>query len=236
MFLKKMAMKYKKIFAVFAFLYSRYFAGNKFRVGRANEIGLSGALLKHCKIKIKGHDNKVIIKNMARLNACVIEIRGNDNKIVIDDAVYLNELHLHTEDNGNEISIGEHSSVQGKSHMAAIEGTRITIGKECLLSGNLNFRTGDGHSILDADGNRVNASEDITIGNHVWIGTDVVCLKGVNVPDGCVVGAGSLLNKKYEKSSIIVGVPAKTVKQNIQWCHERIKMKNNITQNDVGVL
>lgn len=221
--LKKIVADHKNIFQIASFIYNRLLAGNKIRIGIGNELNVRCALLYRCRIRIDGYGNRVSIEKLSRLNNCKIEIHGNDNRIKIGESVYLNETALYIEDNDNHITFGEHSSVQGCSRLSAIEGTRIKIGKDCLLSGNLDFRTGDSHSVLDCRKKRINLSRDIIIGDHVWIGNRVICLKGTRIPDGCIVGEGSLLNKTYKnKNCILAGVPAREVKEDIGWCHKRI--------------
>ncbi|MBE0376693.1 hypothetical protein PPRY_a2636 [Pseudoalteromonas prydzensis ACAM 620] len=53
----------------------------------------------------------------------------------------------------------------------------------------------------------------ITIGNDVWIGANVTILKGVTIASGAIVGAGSVVTKDIAENSIVVGNPARTVKQ-----------------------
>jgi len=55
--------------------------------------------------------------------------------------------------------------------------------------------------------------KDVTIGNHVVIGSNSVVLPGVNLIDGCAVGAMSLVNKSVGEPSIFVGIPIKKLKQ-----------------------
>jgi len=53
----------------------------------------------------------------------------------------------------------------------------------------------------------------IHIGKYCWIGSNACILKGVTLGDGCIVGAGAIVTKSFPSGSIIVGVPAKVVKQ-----------------------
>jgi len=130
------------------------------------------------------------------------------------------------EDDGNEIIIGEHASIWGKSQYAAIEGTRIIIGKECLFSGDVHFRTGDSHSITDLEGKRINPSRDIVIDDHVWIGTKVTCLKGVHISRDSVVAAATTLNKDYDQTNVIIGgVPGKVIKTGVNWDIKRLPVE-----------
>ena len=175
------------------------------------------------KIINHGKDNYVFIGDFTRIKKSKIVLHGNNNKISIMENVLLDKVELYTEDSGNEIYIGEGSSLYGSSHFAAIEGTKIIIGKKCLLSGDLHFRTGDSHSILNMNGERINPSEDIVIDDNVWIGTKVTCLKGVHVSSDSVVAATTTLCKKYEEKNVIIGgVPGKVIKKDITWTGERI--------------
>ena len=223
--LKKMAEDHKKLFEIFAFVYSKCLGRNKIKVKNGNKLMCRSVLMQRCRIEIHGRGNKITIGSLARLYDCNIQIYGNDNSVILGENIYLNQAQLYMEDDANLIEIGQGSSIQGKTGLAVIEGTSIRIGKDCLLSGDINFRTGDSHSLLDLSGKRMNPSKDIEVGDHVWIGTRLLVLKGVLIPEGCVIGAGSLCNKRFEKEHcIIAGSPANVVKEDVDWCHERISI------------
>lgn len=57
------------------------------------------------------------------------------------------------------------------------------------------------------------------IGNDVWIGTNSIILAGVNVGDGAIIGANSLVTTDVEPYSIVHGTPAK---------HQRYRFDENI--------
>ena len=82
----------------------------------------------------------------------------------------------------------------------------IRIGKFSTLAGyGSQFLT---HAI-DLEENRQDC-KPIEIGKYCFIGTDVVILRGARLPDYCVLGAMSLLNKCYADEYVIYGgVPAK---------------------------
>lgn len=55
-------------------------------------------------------------------------------------------------------------------------------------------------------------SGDVRIGKHVIVGSGCVILPNVNIENYCSVGAMSLINKDFEESKIIAGIPAKVIK------------------------
>lgn len=51
------------------------------------------------------------------------------------------------------------------------------------------------------------------IGNDVWIGNGAIILRGINVGDGAVIGAGAVVTKDVEPYTIVVGAPARPLKK-----------------------
>ncbi len=60
-------------------------------------------------------------------------------------------------------------------------------------------------------------TKPVKIGNHVWIGTRVTILKGVNIGDGAVIAAGSVVTKDIPAGSLAAGVPAKIIRDKVIW-------------------
>ena len=181
-------------------------------------------LLKHCVIahNVKGGGNSLTVKSGSRLIDCKIYFFGKNNRVIIHENVRLVASVIWIEDNENVIEIGEYSSMENGCSLSACEGTKISIGKDCMFSSKVNIRTTDSHPLLDLDGKRINPAEDIVIGNHVWIGQDVLLMKGAQIADDSVVGARSLVNKKLsERNCVYAGLPAKKVKQDINWSRHR---------------
>ena len=184
-------------------------------------IGIS--IIKGLKIINHGCDNEVVIGDFVRIRNSTIILHGNHNKVIIKDYSSLNQVELYTEDANNQIIIGSHTSLCGKAHFAVIEGTKISIGDNCLFSGDLHFRTGDSHSILNMQGERINKSKDIVIEDRVWIGTKVTCLKGVHVSRDSIVAATTTLCKNYNMPNVIIGgVPGRIIKPDVNWSEQRI--------------
>ena len=109
-------------------------------------------------------------------------------------------------------------------------GKNITIGKGVFINSGCHFQDqggiiiGDGsligHNVvlatinhdLDPENHRKNHYAPITIGNHVWIGSNATILPGVILGDWSVVAAGAVVTKDVPAYAIVGGIPAKVLK------------------------
>lgn len=59
-------------------------------------------------------------------------------------------------------------------------------------------------------------SKKTKVGNDVWIGHNAIILPGVNIGDGAVIGAGSIVTKNIPPYTIYAGNPAKFIRNRIE--------------------
>ncbi len=90
----------------------------------------------------------------------------------------------------------------------------IEIGYNVAISENVTIWDSDAHEIIR---DNYQKTAPVKIGNHVWIGTNAIILKGVEIGDGAIIAAGSVVNKNVPKNCLVGGVPAKIIKHEIEW-------------------
>lgn len=91
---------------------------------------------------------------------------------------------------------------------------KITLGKGCAIARDVIIRDYDAHHLVGA-GHEV--AKEVSIGNHVWIGTRAIILKGVTIGDGAVVAAGAVVTKDVPARCLVAGVPAKVIREDVEW-------------------
>lgn len=113
----------------------------------------------------------------------------------------------HQRDRRSELILGEESAITKKHHIDCTNS--IIIGKYVTIAGySSQLLT---HSIDIYEGRQ--NSKSIFIGDYCFISTSVIILGGSSLPSYSVLGAGSILNKSFEKKySLYAGTPAKLVK------------------------
>ena len=129
--------------------------------------------------------NNVIFKGKALIEP-YCRLSGIPN-IIIGDNFYLNAgCHLLGDISfGDNVMIGPKTVIWSRDH-------GMEIGKPMKEQHHIN--------------------KPILIGDDVWISANATILKGVNIGNGAVVGAGSVVTKDIPEFAIVVGNPAKVVK------------------------
>jgi len=197
----------------------------KFRkpISGKNNVIINKGVSYKVKYDIVGNRNLIQINKGVSLSNMLIFIRGDNHKLIIDENCLYKSGCIWFEDNNCQIIIGCNTSIES-ANLAAIEPNRkILIGEDCMFSHDIEFRTGDSHSILEKDTKRrINFARDIIIGDHVWIGAHSKILKGVTVGNNSIIGINSLVTKSIPEHSLAAGIPARVIKANIDWSRERI--------------
>ena len=114
----------------------------------------------------------------------------------------------------SRIFIDDNSGLSGTSICSA---KSIKIGKNCLIGANVTITDYDFHAV-SPNNRRYNTNKKdigcapIVIEDNVWLGMNVIVLKGVTIGKNSVVAAGSIVTKSIPENSIAGGNPARLIR------------------------
>jgi len=103
--------------------------------------------------------------------------------------------------------IGKHCKIQSHSFICDM----TTIGDHCFVGHGVMFVNDDFKNGGPAGGDR-SLWKTIEIGNQVSIGSNSTILP-VQICDGCVIGAGSVVTKDLTEKAIYAGNPARLIRK-----------------------
>lgn len=132
------------------------------------------------------------------------------------------QANIRFEDRGGEIRIGDRTYI-GKSDLVCYRS--IVIGDDVIMSWGITITDHDSHSldwthrrndVLDWGKGRKDwthvAHAPVVIRDRAWIGFNVSILKGVTIGEGAVVGACAVVARDVPPHSVVVGNPARVVR------------------------
>lgn len=174
--------------------------------------------------EIIGKDNFVFIGEKSRIYGLRVVINGIGNQLIIgENCVIGKNCYFLIEGSGNKILIESNCTFTHSVHLCAQEyDTSILIGEDCMFSNNIIVRTSDSHPIYNNTGKRINNAKSVEIGKHVWIAPHATVMKGVHLGEGVICASNSVITKDIKKGSLVGGIPAKIIKENISWSRKKI--------------
>lgn len=112
-------------------------------------------------------------------------------------------------------------------------GDQLIIGKFCMIASDVTFIMNGANHVSNAisaypfaafgqgwehamDGKEYPLKGDIVIGNDVWLGYKSVIMSGVNIGDGAIVAAHSIVTKDVPPYSIVGGNPARIIRKRFE--------------------
>ncbi|MFN0253024.1 MAG: acyltransferase [Kofleriaceae bacterium] len=152
-----------------------------------------------------------------------IDKRHPDSRIEIGAGCRIDGLVV-TETAESRVLIGRNTLLGPRSTIDC--ASRITVGSEVLISYDVIIADADNHSLRRADRegdlDRWRRGEHdwskvqrapISIGDGAWIGARAIVLRGVTIGEGAIVGMGSVVTKDVAPNTVVVGNPARVVKE-----------------------
>lgn len=166
-----------------------------------------------------GKTSNINIKGTISINLPWEETNNYKASFIILDNATLNLEGIFRFYSGCFISINPYATLELKNGFINRNGNircfnKISIGDNCKISEDCVISDSDNHKIINS--NRP-ISLPIIIEDNVWIGLRSIILKGVSIGKGSVIAAGSVVTKDIPQSSLVGGVPAKLIKEYIDW-------------------
>lgn len=112
---------------------------------------------------------------------------------------------------GKHISVGDYSQIGINSKI----DNDTTIGKYVLMGPNVTiFSTSHDYESLEVPMMFQGEKErrPVTIGDDVWIGTNVCIMPGVTVGNHVIIGSNAVVTKDVPDYAVVGGVPAKIIR------------------------
>lgn len=165
------------------------------------------------------------IGSNVKIGKSIIDVeraRIEDHAVIRDNTrIYCKEIHI-----GSHTTIHSDNIIRGRSKFSIGNNSRIindhtidlwsdvTIGNHSWLAGRYSqiWTHGSIHTKTRTK------DFSVTIGDYVYVGSNVLIAPGVSIGDVNLIGMGSVVTRSVNSSkSIIAGNPAVVVKENIDW-------------------
>lgn len=114
-------------------------------------------------------------------------------------------------DYGYNIEVGD--NFFANHNLCILDPAKVRIGNNVFFASNVNITTA-GHPIdAETRNSGIEYAYPVTIGDSVWVGSNVCILPGVTIGSNVVIGAGSLVNKDIPDGVVAVGNPCRVLRK-----------------------
>lgn len=171
-------------------------------------------------IEIKGSNNTITLTPKTIFKSSKIIIEADNANLSFGTSPEINNLSVFVRLGKNQkLKWGNGSTITGGYIELCETNASVTIGQDCMIGWHVSIVATDFHAVLDKKTKQVlNGPGNVVIGNKCWLGHGVRLLKNANIPNNTIVGAESVVTKKFtETHTVIGGNPAKVVKKNVYW-------------------
>lgn len=143
------------------------------------------------------------------------------SNVMITSSPYFYAFNIHPQSKirtfspSAKVVIGDNVGFNSISIMARSQ--MVSIGNDTMIGGNCQIMDTDAHPVWPPQSRGIYSGDEydapVTIGSNVFIGLNVIILKGVTIGDNSVIAAGSVVHGNVPPNCLAAGVPAKVVKK-----------------------
>lgn len=174
--------------------------------------------MENSKIISESNNNMIFCEEGVVLKDSTITFVGDGNLVYLSSNHHYYSLNLRIYKNSC-FFMDENNYMNGQLSVLVQEHQNVLIGKDGAFSYGIHIMTSDAHLIYSIDTMcRINESNSICIGDHVWVGQYASIFKGTVIGSGSIIGGTSTITgKRCPSNTIWVGNPAKQIKENVFW-------------------
>lgn len=111
-----------------------------------------------------------------------------------------------------QMKFGKNVRITGMPRWGS-ESYLINIGNDVTITQDVVFHTHDGGvHVLRKNNPGLNIFGTITIGNNVFIGSNVILMPNVHIGNNVVIGSGSIIARDIPNNCVAIGAPARPIK------------------------
>ena len=183
-------------------------------------------------IIFNGKNNILICDNNIELIKASLEFNGN-NSIVYLGSNLRRDFKLRIFNNstaflGRDIDSGLSVGIN------VFENQNVIIGDDCFIGDHVFISNSDNYPIYTCDTKeRINYSNSVYIGDHVYLGHKSYISKGVKIGSGTIIDNASFIlpNAKIPSNLYLSGNPAKIIRSNVFFTKDFLgKLTQNCTE------
>ena len=153
-------------------------AWNKIFYGKRYDVAWLQRISPSCALKLYGKGRIKMGQNTELAADCNFEALGNGS-LEIGDKTYFNRFCM--------ISAQE----------------SVKIGKECIFGPGVKIFDNNHKYSKEGGASTDISTSPIVIGNHCWIASDVIILKGSKIGNNCVIGAGCIIHGEIPDGMLV---------------------------------
>ncbi len=163
-------------------------------------------------------DTVVVVASDLTHLTCLL-VGGDGATVFVGERAFLSDGEIYC-GAGSSVVLNGRVVATSRAQLDARNGGSLVAAPDQLWASGVYLATDDMHRLEDlATGARLNPyGATIRLGEHVWLGRDAIVTGHVEIGEGSVVGARSLVRgQKIASHVVVAGTPARVIREGVTW-------------------